>query len=30
MLRHPSYKGLREDKRALDVVLEKPEDPGPG
>jgi bifunctional non-homologous end joining protein LigD len=25
MLRHPSYKGLREDKRALDVVLEKPE-----
>ena len=29
MLRHPSYKGLREDKRALDVVLEKPE-PAPG
>ena len=25
MLRHPSYKGLREDKPALDVVLEKPE-----
>jgi bifunctional non-homologous end joining protein LigD len=25
MLRHPSYKGLRDDKRALDVVLEKPE-----
>jgi bifunctional non-homologous end joining protein LigD len=24
MLRHPSYKGLRDDKRALDVVLEKP------
>jgi bifunctional non-homologous end joining protein LigD len=24
ILRHPSYKGLREDKRALDVVLEKP------
>lgn len=23
-LRHPSYKGLREDKRAIDVVLEKP------
>ena len=23
MLRHPSYKGLRDDKRALDVVLEK-------
>jgi bifunctional non-homologous end joining protein LigD len=23
-LRHPSYKGLREDKSALDVVLEKP------
>jgi bifunctional non-homologous end joining protein LigD len=28
MLRHPSYKGLREDKRALDVVLERPEPPG--
>jgi bifunctional non-homologous end joining protein LigD len=27
MLRHPSYKGLREDKRPLDVVLEKPEPP---
>jgi bifunctional non-homologous end joining protein LigD len=25
MLRHPSYKGLREDKRPLDVVLERPE-----
>ena len=25
ILRHPSYKGLREDKDALDVVLEKPE-----
>ena len=24
-LRHPSYKGLREDKDALDVVIEKPE-----
>src|SRR3954466_12473207 len=24
-LRHPSYKGLREDKSALDVVLEKPD-----
>jgi bifunctional non-homologous end joining protein LigD len=24
MLRHPSYKGLREDKRPLDVVLERP------
>ena len=24
MLRHPSYKGLRDDKRARDVVLEKP------
>jgi bifunctional non-homologous end joining protein LigD len=24
MLRHPSYKGLRDDKRALDVVLESP------
>jgi bifunctional non-homologous end joining protein LigD len=24
MLRHPSYKGLRDDKRPLDVVLEKP------
>jgi bifunctional non-homologous end joining protein LigD len=30
MLRHPSYKGLREDKRALDVVLEKPEAPPAG
>jgi bifunctional non-homologous end joining protein LigD len=28
MLRHPSYKGLREDKRPLDVVLENPEAPG--
>jgi bifunctional non-homologous end joining protein LigD len=27
MLRHPSYKGLREDKRPLEVVLERPEDP---
>src|SRR4051812_20776480 len=27
MLRHPSYKGLRDDKRALDVVLEKAEEP---
>lgn len=27
VLRHPSYKGLREDKRALDVVLERPEAP---
>jgi bifunctional non-homologous end joining protein LigD len=27
MLRHPSYKGLREDKDALDVVLERPEPP---
>jgi bifunctional non-homologous end joining protein LigD len=27
MLRHPSYKGLRDDKRALDVVLERPEPP---
>jgi bifunctional non-homologous end joining protein LigD len=27
MLRHPSYKGLREDKRALDVVLEQPVPP---
>jgi bifunctional non-homologous end joining protein LigD len=27
MLRHPSYKGLREDKRPTDVVLEAPEDP---
>ena len=25
MLRHPSYKGLRDDKSPLDVVLEKPE-----
>jgi bifunctional non-homologous end joining protein LigD len=24
MLRHPSYKGLREDKRPVDVVLERP------
>jgi bifunctional non-homologous end joining protein LigD len=29
MLRHPSYKGLRDDKRALDVVLERPEAPPP-
>jgi len=29
MMRHPSYKGLREDKRPLDVVLEKPEAPPP-
>jgi bifunctional non-homologous end joining protein LigD len=29
MLRHPSYKGLREDKRALEVVLERPEPPPP-
>jgi bifunctional non-homologous end joining protein LigD len=27
MLRHPSYKGLREDKRPLDVVLERAEVP---
>jgi bifunctional non-homologous end joining protein LigD len=27
MLRHPSYKGLRDDKRASDVVLEKPAEP---
>jgi bifunctional non-homologous end joining protein LigD len=27
MLRHPSYKGLRDDKRPLDVVLERPEPP---
>jgi bifunctional non-homologous end joining protein LigD len=27
MLRHPSYKGLRDDKRALDVALERPEEP---
>src|SRR3954447_3348519 len=27
MLRHPSYKGLRDDKRALDVVMERPEPP---
>jgi bifunctional non-homologous end joining protein LigD len=27
MLRHPSYKGLRDDKRPLDVVLEKSEEP---
>ena len=26
MLRHPSYKGLRDDKRPLEVVLEKTED----
>jgi bifunctional non-homologous end joining protein LigD len=30
VLRHPSYKGLRDDKRALDVVLERPEDPTAG
>jgi bifunctional non-homologous end joining protein LigD len=30
MLRHPSYKGLREDKRATDVVLERPEPPPSG
>jgi bifunctional non-homologous end joining protein LigD len=24
IMRHPSYKGLRDDKRALDVVLERP------
>jgi bifunctional non-homologous end joining protein LigD len=29
MLRHPSYKGLRDDKRAVDVVLERPADPPP-
>jgi bifunctional non-homologous end joining protein LigD len=29
MLRHPSYKGLREDKRPLDVVLERPVEPPP-
>src|SRR3954467_571343 len=29
MLRHPSYKGLRENKRAPDVVLERPEPPPP-
>ena len=29
MLRHPSYKGLREDKRPLEVVLERPEPPPP-
>jgi bifunctional non-homologous end joining protein LigD len=29
VLRHPSYKGLREDKRALDVVLERPGAPSP-
>jgi bifunctional non-homologous end joining protein LigD len=29
MLRHPSYKGLREDKRPLDVVLERPEEEPP-
>jgi bifunctional non-homologous end joining protein LigD len=28
MLRHPSYKGLREDKRALEVVLERATPPG--
>src|SRR3954451_3520064 len=27
MLRHPSYKGLRDDKRPLEVVLEKAEEP---
>ena len=27
MLRHPSYKGLRDDKRPLDVVLERTEEP---
>ncbi|HEX3243324.1 MAG TPA: DNA ligase D [Solirubrobacterales bacterium] len=27
MLRHPSYKGLRSDKEASEVVLERPEDP---
>jgi hypothetical protein len=27
MLRHPSYKGLREDKRPIDVVLERPVPP---
>src|SRR3954452_13500842 len=27
MLRHPSYKGLRDDKRPLEVVLEKTEEP---
>jgi bifunctional non-homologous end joining protein LigD len=27
MLRHPSYKGLREDKRAEEVVRERPADP---
>src|SRR5205814_9834586 len=27
VLRHPSYKGLRDDKDARDVVLEKPEAP---
>ena len=35
MLRHPSYKGLRDDKHPLDVVLERAEEPtatpaGPG
>lgn len=30
MLRHPSYKGLREDKRPLDVVMERPEPPPAG
>jgi bifunctional non-homologous end joining protein LigD len=30
MLRHPSYKGLREDKPPLSVVLEKPEPPPAG
>jgi hypothetical protein len=29
MLRHASYKGLRDDKRAIDVVQEKPEQPPP-
>jgi bifunctional non-homologous end joining protein LigD len=27
MLRHPAYKGLRDDKEAAEVVLERPEDP---
>jgi hypothetical protein len=27
MLRHPSYKGLREDKPAAEVVLERPAPP---
>jgi bifunctional non-homologous end joining protein LigD len=29
MLRHPSYKGLRADKTAAEVVLEQPEEPNP-